>query len=427
MKKGFIIVAVVIAAVLAIVLLICMSMMGEDKEAKTGRKETIKLVYAYENPAWDAAMKDMVSKFHEKSPSITVEMVPYYGEAPEELGDVVQLKNPYAYVGMGLLSTISSDITDLINDDTIFTYNSEPYGVSAVNNTAGIMYNKEIFDAYGLAEPTTFEEFLAICQVLKDNGITPLGVAGADNECIEKLMNQFLKSDVISKNESWINDSKNVDNAWLSKDVSTMLSNLKILFDLGYVNPDWENVSNADLPSKLVNKEIAMVYSTPVIEMLLGDTRVIVENNDEHYANPFYGWFYLPASDGKSYVPQNNDAFFCISAECGANESKYKAVLKFLEFFYSETPYVEFVASTNSIPIARRYEFSTTGELQTKIFSDYVNSETKTRGFIGDVFTPTGFEPEMLEIVKSYLRGALNLDETQANCQTIWNEKLISN
>ncbi|NMB24845.1 MAG: extracellular solute-binding protein [Firmicutes bacterium] len=37
-----------------------------------------------------------------------------------------------------------------------------------------IWYNKEIFDRFGLKEPGTWDEFLEICEVLKQNGIVPI-------------------------------------------------------------------------------------------------------------------------------------------------------------------------------------------------------------------------------------------------------------
>ena len=37
-----------------------------------------------------------------------------------------------------------------------------------------IWYNKEMFDKFGLGEPTTWDEFLDICETFKENGIVPL-------------------------------------------------------------------------------------------------------------------------------------------------------------------------------------------------------------------------------------------------------------
>ena len=44
----------------------------------------------------------------------------------------------------------------------------------------GFFYNKDIFDKYGLEEPTTREEFFAVLQTLKDNGETPLVMGTSD-------------------------------------------------------------------------------------------------------------------------------------------------------------------------------------------------------------------------------------------------------
>jgi len=53
------------------------------------------------------------------------------------------------------------------------------YGVPFANQVLGIYYNKQIFNELGLTEPKTWDEFIAINQTLKDNGIQPLANAGA--------------------------------------------------------------------------------------------------------------------------------------------------------------------------------------------------------------------------------------------------------
>lgn len=43
-----------------------------------------------------------------------------------------------------------------------------------------IWYNKEIFAQYGLSVPKTMKEWLEVCSVLKENGVTPISVDGVD-------------------------------------------------------------------------------------------------------------------------------------------------------------------------------------------------------------------------------------------------------
>jgi raffinose/stachyose/melibiose transport system substrate-binding protein len=61
-------------------------------------------------------------------------------------------------------------------------YKNGVYGVTVaeyVNNT-GLFYKKSILDKYNLPVPTTFNELINDFKVLKQNGVTPLYVAGKD-------------------------------------------------------------------------------------------------------------------------------------------------------------------------------------------------------------------------------------------------------
>jgi len=66
------------------------------------------------------------------------------------------------------------------NDDMI-------YGVPFATQGLGIYYNTKIFEQYGLSEPSTWDEFLAICQELQDNGVIALANGGKDAWCLEVI------------------------------------------------------------------------------------------------------------------------------------------------------------------------------------------------------------------------------------------------
>ena len=48
-----------------------------------------------------------------------------------------------------------------------------PYAIPLCRSSHGVYYNKTIFDANGLTEPTTWAELIAVCEALKAAGITP--------------------------------------------------------------------------------------------------------------------------------------------------------------------------------------------------------------------------------------------------------------
>lgn len=65
------------------------------------------------------------------------------------------------------------------------------YGVPFANQVLGIYYNKEIFEKYDLSEPKTWDEFLSVCETLKENGVTPLANAGKAGWMLEIMFGTF--------------------------------------------------------------------------------------------------------------------------------------------------------------------------------------------------------------------------------------------
>ncbi|CAM3780002.1 ABC transporter substrate-binding protein [Alicyclobacillus pomorum] len=57
-------------------------------------------------------------------------------------------------------------------------YQGKTYGVPFAIQTMEIFYNKDIFAKYNLQPPKTWDDFIHICQVLKQNGVTPISTMG---------------------------------------------------------------------------------------------------------------------------------------------------------------------------------------------------------------------------------------------------------
>lgn len=93
----------------------------------------------------------------------------------------------YDYVDEGLVYDLTSLMTadnyaDEFLDAAIAqcTYNGSIYAVPVENiSVAGIFYNKEVFDQYGLSEPSTISELESICDTLVANGVDPFALANA--------------------------------------------------------------------------------------------------------------------------------------------------------------------------------------------------------------------------------------------------------
>jgi raffinose/stachyose/melibiose transport system substrate-binding protein len=84
----------------------------------------------------------------------------------------------------GMLKDITADVADikdLVSGLSGWSYDGKTYGVPFDLGMIGFWYNKALFAKAGItAVPTTWTEYLADVQKLKDAGIVPLAIAGKD-------------------------------------------------------------------------------------------------------------------------------------------------------------------------------------------------------------------------------------------------------
>ncbi|MEA4898589.1 MAG: extracellular solute-binding protein [Christensenellaceae bacterium] len=59
------------------------------------------------------------------------------------------------------------------------------YGVADFINTSVIYYNTKMFEQYGLTEPTTLEELIAVSHKLKENGVSPMVYVGGKSNMVD--------------------------------------------------------------------------------------------------------------------------------------------------------------------------------------------------------------------------------------------------
>ncbi len=395
-----------------------------NKEANQTSKEDddqieIELVYAYQNPQWNSAIESTVRNFEELYPNIKVNYEVNYGDgvyedilikkiARDELGDIVQLKTPGMYANSDMLGEISDEVTNLVK----YTYDvdGKVYGIGAVESTSGIIYNKDIFERFHLDVPQTYEEFLHVCEVLKRRGVTPIGVGGSDLWHMEYWVNHFFRTDVLSKNENWLSECSAGNVAWTDAEPVKMLTDLKGLFDAGYVNDDWQTTRDGNLPYKMAEGEIAMMYTGPwtsaAIEKLNKDMNL--------------GWFYVPDEKGVTYAGDNLDTFWSVTKECEDDPDRYEAAMTFLKYFYSENNYTLVCEAIRGLPLTKEWIATSGVQFQEETERAFRSSDKQIATYIGDEDTPVEFEKGMLLLLRGELSGEVSVEETASRLQQLW-------
>ncbi len=80
------------------------------------------------------------------------------------------------------------------------------YGVPYSALFQGVLYNRAVFEKYGLKPPATYDELMAVAKTLKSKGVVPFATHFADNWNIGNITMQFAMSEVFSENPAWGTD-----------------------------------------------------------------------------------------------------------------------------------------------------------------------------------------------------------------------------
>ncbi len=149
----------------------------------------------YSNSDYKTALSTMMASDSEPDIIFTWELG-YLGNYVDG-GKIVSLQS-YLDEDPEWAATFNEGVIDLL------TYNGEAYGIPTQQCLGIMYYNKRIFEENGVSVPTTYDEFLQVCQTLKDNGVTPISLAStaADawlvSQYIQELSNGIAGYDLFS-------------------------------------------------------------------------------------------------------------------------------------------------------------------------------------------------------------------------------------
>lgn len=125
------------------------------------------------------------------------------GDVPDLIIGKAQDVIPYAKAGA--IEAISLEGIEKIDNNVLnsISYEGEVYGIPYNASYQGVLYNKTMFEEYGLSVPSTREELTEVTKQLKLLGKVPFATHFQESWNVGNLTMQFLIGDVFQNEADW--------------------------------------------------------------------------------------------------------------------------------------------------------------------------------------------------------------------------------
>lgn len=219
------------------------------------------------------------------------------------------------------------------------TFDGEVYAIPTQKSFCAMFYNKQIFEENNLQIPTTYEEFLAVCETLKGNGVPPMALAATDawipSELIQQISNGIAGIDlfngIVEGRRQW-NDPAHVEAA----------KEAQVMIEKGYFQDGMLGMSDEEAKSQFMNGKTAMYFmGTWEASNLMADDCAIKD---------VVSAFALPAENPEyNNISVGGVSCFAISENCINKEE----AIAFLKYFSSVESQEKILYEQGRLPSAK--------------------------------------------------------------------------
>lgn len=142
-----------------------------------------------------------------------------------------------------------------------YKWQGKIYGVPMRINAKFMVYNKAMFEQYGLQPPTTWDEFLAVCETLKQNGITPIAFGDEFPWAASHYIGDFNAKlvDPAVRQADYLLTAP-ADQLFTDPGYVEALSRFQLLMDKGYFNEGPNGISHSGARSSFIAGKAGMMY-----------------------------------------------------------------------------------------------------------------------------------------------------------------------
>lgn len=397
-------------------------------ESVVSAPTALSFVFADGDDNFKTEMNKIVDNFNAANPDITITIEPGDGgsyseflktkDSVGEFPDMMEMRDTAMYVRAGKVAPLSDDIKALFTSTVEFdgvTYTAPMSGA----NTMGIMYNKKYFADNGLEIPKTWDEFIALCQTIKDKGdMSSLVVGGSDVWHIGFLYDLCYANDVLESDPDFIEECYKGEKDFSDPNYQKAVTDLAEV--LSFAQDGWASTPDAQITTFFVNDMSAMMFSGT---HMFGQINEAAPDFD-------YGWFAVPDRDGKINLLGGGTAGgWALSAEAAKDPDKQAAFDAFCKYFFSSDVYGEYCEQMAAIPTTVETPKMNSSEqfqavLDALSAADYTHLMWNQE--VGNRELPPDFRNFTFKTCIEVAQGSRDVASASAELQKTWNVALQS-
>ena len=286
----------------------------------------------------------------------------------------------------------------------VSTYQGNVMTLPIDGNAIGVIYNKQIFADLGLDVPSTWDEFLAVSETIKESGITPISL-GLQSAWVTQLIPYAMAPSAIYRDD--INfDAKMYDGevTFEGSEWEQMMADYLDLETRGYFNDAALGTDYGLSTDLMANGEAAMLIQGNWAVAALREKAPDLE----------WGMFPLPYdAGGDVWVPSAIGGTITISA----NTEHPEEALQYLAFWARPDISELYLTEKGAFPVSVGVNpiiDEAAGEMLPYL-------EVGTYPFL-DQNWPAGVQGVMLEGIQSVFAGELTVEEMLGEMDVAWAE-----
>lgn len=278
-----------------------------DNSGASDGQVTIKFVHKFPEAARMEFFESVVADFEAANPNIKIEMTAYGDEEIKDktrvlLGSADAPDIFFTWSGERIMQYVRSgnsmDITKYFEEDAAWkdsfnqamletcvkdgSYWAVPWDYSSKE----IVYNKTVFENAGITElPTTWTQFLDVCEKIKATGVTPIAVGNQYSwvvcHFLTTLNGKLVPHDTTVKNYAM------EEVAYTDPGYAEALDMMAELYELGYINEDVNSMTWETSQAMVQEGTAGMIYEE--VQNLINYENTLGDN---------WGYFDFPEVEG---------------------------------------------------------------------------------------------------------------------------------